>query len=149
MSFYCIFSSFFYIIWLVLFICLGFFATLVNFSLKWRRHHCRWRAVNVDLCSTLMAFEQLGLNIVPHLLWHGASVYNGHFQGPGTLTTFAKRERVELSLPVLSTWVCRGWDSPILSIFEANVLAHRRGLYHLKISTSNSTSLITCKINGL
>jgi hypothetical protein len=30
---------------------------------------------NLDLCSALRAFEQGGIFIVPHLLWHGASVY--------------------------------------------------------------------------
>ena len=29
-----------------------------------------------DLCSALMSFEQWGFFSVPHLLWHGASVYN-------------------------------------------------------------------------
>ena len=30
---------------------------------------------NFDLCSVLMAIEQWGFYSVPHLLWHGASVY--------------------------------------------------------------------------
>ena len=30
---------------------LWFFVPLENFSLIWRRHHCRWRAENFDLCS--------------------------------------------------------------------------------------------------
>jgi hypothetical protein len=30
---------------------------------------------NVGLCSVLRAFEQGGIFIVPHLLWHGASVF--------------------------------------------------------------------------
>jgi hypothetical protein len=29
---------------------------------------------NLDLCSALRAFEQGGIFIMPHLLWHGASV---------------------------------------------------------------------------
>jgi hypothetical protein len=33
---------------------------LKNFSLIWRRHHCRWRAANLSLCSALRAFEQGG-----------------------------------------------------------------------------------------
>ena len=44
---------------------------LENFSLIWRRYHCRWTAVNFDLCSTLMAIEQWGIFNVTHLLWHG------------------------------------------------------------------------------
>ena len=81
------------------------------FSLIWRRHHCRWRAANFYICSALMAIEQWGLFSVPHLLWHGASVYNGHLRGPVTLTPIAERLAVELSLPVLTTKLCRGWDS--------------------------------------
>jgi hypothetical protein len=30
---------------------------------------------NLGLCSALRAFEQGGIFIVPHLLWHGASVF--------------------------------------------------------------------------
>ena len=51
---------------------------------------------------------------MPHLLLRGASVYIGHI---------AERLAVELSLPVFTTKVCRGWDSNIqLSACEANVL---------------------------
>ena len=41
------------------------------------------------------------LTYVPHLPWHGASVYNGHLRGPVTLTPVAEYLAVELSLPVL------------------------------------------------
>ena len=64
-----------------------------------------------DLCSALMAIEQLGFFSMPHLLWHGASIYYGHLRGPVTLTPIAERLALELSLPVFTTWVCRGWDS--------------------------------------
>ena len=40
---------------------------------------------------------------LPHLLWHGASVYNGHLRGTMTLTTIAERLAVEMSLPVFTT----------------------------------------------
>ena len=50
------------------------------------------------LCSTLMAIEQWGFFSVPHLLWHGASVYNGY-----TLDTHTDRLAVELSLPGFKT----------------------------------------------
>jgi hypothetical protein len=43
-----------------------------EFSLIWRRHQCRWRATNLGLCSALRAFEQGGIFIAPHLLWHRA-----------------------------------------------------------------------------
>ena len=48
---------------------------------------------------------------VPHILWHGASDYHGHLRGPLILTSVAERLAVELSLPVLTTKVCRGCDS--------------------------------------
>ena len=38
------------------FVC-GFFVPRENFSLIWRRHHCRWWATNFDLSSALMGFE--------------------------------------------------------------------------------------------
>ena len=86
----------------------GFFCVFVpleNFSLIWRRHHCRWRAAKLDLCATLMAIEQWGFFNVPHLLWHGASVFNGYLRGPVTLIHVPNAERlaVELSLPVFTT----------------------------------------------
>ena len=43
-----------------------------------------WRAANFDRCSVLMAIEQRGFFRVLRLLWHGASVYNGHLRGPVT-----------------------------------------------------------------
>ena len=67
--------------------------------------------VKFDLCSALMAIDQWGFFSVSHLLWHGAYVYNGHLRGPVKLTPIAERLAVELSLPVFTTKVCRGWDS--------------------------------------
>jgi hypothetical protein len=37
---------------------------------------------NLGLCSTLRAFEQGGIFIVPHLLWHGTSVFPVLSKGP-------------------------------------------------------------------
>jgi hypothetical protein len=37
---------------------------------------------NLGLCSALRAFEQGGVFIVPHLLWHGASVFPVSSEGP-------------------------------------------------------------------
>ena len=37
---------------------------------------------NLGLCSALKAFEQGGIFIVPHLLWHGASVFPVSSEGP-------------------------------------------------------------------
>ena len=76
---------------------------LENFSLILRRHHCRWRAANFNLCSSLMVFEQWGFFSMPHLLWHGSSVYNGHLRGPLTLTPIAERLTVKLKIPILTT----------------------------------------------
>ena len=84
-----------------LFICLGLFATLGEFLLIWRRHYYRLRAAHVDLCSALMAIVQWVFFNVPYLLWHGASVYNGHFRWPVPLTPITERLAVVLSLPVL------------------------------------------------
>ena len=69
-----------------LFVCIGFFAPLENFSLICRRHHWRLRAANFDRYSALMAIEQWGFFSVPNLLWQGAYVYNGHLRGPVKLT---------------------------------------------------------------
>ena len=69
-----------------LYVCLGFIVPHEDFSVIWRRHHYRWRAANFDLCLELMAIEQWGFFSVPHLLWHGAFVYNGHLRGPVTHT---------------------------------------------------------------
>ena len=37
---------------------LEFIVPLEKFSLIWRRHHCRLKAANFDLCWALMAIEQ-------------------------------------------------------------------------------------------
>jgi hypothetical protein len=51
------------------------------FTNIWRRPHYRWRVQNLDLCSALRAFEQAGIFTVPHLLWHGATVFPVSFEG--------------------------------------------------------------------
>ena len=55
-----------------------------------------------DISFAPMANEQWGFFSVQHLLWHGASVYNGHLRGPVTFTTVANRLAVELSLPIFT-----------------------------------------------
>ena len=53
-------------------------------------------------CSARMATAQWGFVNVPHLLWHGASLYiHGHFRGPVTLTPVAERLAIKLSLHVV------------------------------------------------
>ena len=115
------------LILLYLFVCLEFFVPLENFSLIWRRYHCRWRAANFDLCSALMVIDQWGFFNVPHLLWRGPSVYNGHLR-PWIITPIAEQLVVELSLSVLTTLVCRGWVSNTQPPACSNPLRHRRGL---------------------
>ena len=55
-------------VFVCLFACLEFIVPLENFSFIRRRHHCRWRTANFDLCSALMAIEQWGFFNVPHAL---------------------------------------------------------------------------------
>ena len=50
-----------------------------------------------------MAIGQLVFISVPALMWHGASVYNGHLQGPVKLTLIAERLAVDMSLPAFAT----------------------------------------------
>ena len=46
--------------------------------------------------------EQWGFFSVPHILWHGASVYNGHLRGPIKLTL----------LPSVWQWSCHRSVAP-------------------------------------
>ena len=78
-----------------------------------------------DLCSALMSIEHWGFFKVPQLLWHGASVYNGHPEGPVTLTHIAERLAAELSLPVFTPSACRSWGSNTQpSTYEVNALTN-------------------------
>ena len=43
---------------------------------------------NLGLCSALRAFEQGGIFIVPHLLWHGTSVFPVSSEGPPLSVAF-------------------------------------------------------------
>ena len=111
-----------------LFFWFGFIVPLENVSLIWRRHHYEWRAAKFYICSALMAS-------VLHLLRHGASVYCGHLQGPLTLTHFAERSAVELSLPVFTTYIGLsrlGFEQPNFSLQNMFVV-------HLKFD-KNETS---------
>ena len=96
---------------LCLFICFEFIVPLENISLIWRRHYCRWRASNHDLCSALMAIEQWGFFNVQHLLWHGPTVYIVHLRGLMTLTPIAERFDSGGVTNWFTTSVCRGRES--------------------------------------
>ena len=87
-----------------LFVCLGFFVPCENFSHIRRRHHCRWRAANLNLCSAPTAIEQWGIFNIPHLqctVTRDIRLYwNGHLRGPVTLAPNAERLAVEQPIPV-------------------------------------------------
>ena len=89
---------------------------LENFSLLWRHRNYK----------TLISIEQWVFFSVPHILWHWASVYNGHHLGLETFTLVAKRLVAELSLLVLKTKVCRGrdWNTLPDSACVANALSN-------------------------
>ena len=80
-----------------------------------------------------MGIEQWGFFSLPHQMWHGTSVYNGHIRGPVTLTPIAERLTVELSLPVLTTLGLSrlGFENPTLRLRDerSNRLRHRSGLW--------------------
>ena len=116
-----------------LFVCMEFIIPLENFSLIWKPHHCRWRSANFDLCSALMAIEQWGFFNVPHLLWHGPTIYNGNFRGPVKLIPVAERLAVELLVNVFMTWVCRDRGSN-------HNLPHASSLDHQDSSTYHRSS---------
>ena len=64
----------------------------------------------LDLCSALKTIEHWGFFSLPHPLWQGLSVYNGHLRRHVTITPIAEHLAVELQLPVFTSKVCRGWD---------------------------------------
>ena len=88
----------------------------------------RWKASNLDLCSALMSIEQWGFFSVPHLLWHVASVYNGHLRGPVTLALIAERLAVELSYMFLRLRSA-GIRTPILNLSLAGRNCHGIGIF--------------------
>ena len=87
-----------------------------------------------ELCSALIAIEQWWFFSVPPL-WHEDSVYNGHLRGPETPKSNAELLAVELSLPVFTTKVYRGWvsDTQPSGNKHYNTLCHRCGKSDLKI----------------
>ena len=77
-------------------------------------------------CLALIAVEQWGFFSVPHLLWHGRTLYNGHLRGPVTLKPVAERLAVELSLPVLTIYVCPDQGS-IPDLPNSTLTLYQRG----------------------
>ena len=97
----------------------------------WGFGDCRWRAANFDLCSASWLLKFFS---VSQLLWHGASVYNGHIRGHVTLTPIAERLAVELSLPVFTTGLSRlGFEHLTfrLRVKRSKPLPNRRGYNHV------------------
>ena len=117
-------STYALVLFVVLFVWLGFNVPLENFSLIWRRHHYRCTASIFDLYSAPMAIEQWGFYSVSHLLWQGASVniYNVHLQKPLTLSSVAERLAVELSIIVFTTYAVA------TGIWTPNLLHAKRSL---------------------
>ena len=128
-----------------LFVCLELIVPLENFSLIWRRHHCRLRAANFDLCSALMAIEQWGFFNVPHQPRHGPTVYYGHLRGPVTLAPNAERGAVTACFNDL------GLSRPGIELrspaYEANALPlrHRGGaVYSTQLKVYMSFDIQYC-----
>ena len=87
--------------------------------------HYWWRAANFDLCLALMAIEQWGFFSVPHLLWHGATVYNGHLWGRVTHTPIDECLAVVLSTCFYDLGLTHSMDLNTLpSAFMAYALTH-------------------------
>ena len=84
---------------LCLFVCLGFFVPLENFSFILRCRLYRWRTANFDLCSALIDIERWGFLNVPYPMWHwnpfimvtSEDIWHSH-------RLVAQRLEVELSL---------------------------------------------------
>ena len=106
-----------------------FIVPLENYSHIWRRHHCRWRAANFDLCSALMAIEQWGFFSVPHLLWHGASIYDGHLRGPVTHPYCRAFGSGAVTICFYDLWLrhCRGRAKKYLSFLAICIVGECRG----------------------
>ena len=85
---------------------------LKNFSLIWRHicHYYGWKAANFDTFGYCVVRVKILLCVL-HLLWYGKFIYNCHLRGPVPLSPIVKCLAVELSQPVLTTYVCHGWDS--------------------------------------
>ena len=52
-------------------------------------HYCRWRAAKFRLT----AFNEGGIFIIPHLLWHGTSVFTVSSEGPPAFSPLLRQAR--------------------------------------------------------
>ena len=112
LQYICSLFRFIFEIWYLfaLFVCLygwDFFVLFENFSFICKRHHYLWRVENFNLCLWECLWDWPMISEIffsmPHTLWHGIYVYNGHCRGPVTLTTVTERLPVDLSLAVLTS----------------------------------------------
>ena len=85
------------------------------------------KAVNFDLCSTLISIEQWGFLNVPHLLWNRPTLHNGHPRGPMTLTLVAERLAGAVTICVYDLGLSQPKIEPRSPACEANV----QPLHHL------------------
>jgi hypothetical protein len=72
-----------------------FYVSLKIFSLKWRCHHCWWRALKF---RPMLGAQGLwaSMNIVLHLLWHGALVFPVSSEGsPHLVASYNTQKDVE------------------------------------------------------
>jgi hypothetical protein len=91
---------------------LRFYAPLKNISLIWRRHHCRWRAAKIRPMLGAQGLWAGGIFIVPHLLWHGTSVFPVSSEGPPHLVAFTTHEGM---------WRIYSNPDPHVGTFNGNV----------------------------
>ena len=86
----------------------------------------------MNLCSALTAIEQWGFFSV---LWHGASVNNGHLWGPVTITPIAERLAVEAVITYFYeldlSWL--GFKHPTGGERCKNRPRHRHGSFSFEI----------------
>ena len=79
-------------------------------SLRWRRHNYNEGLHILPYACELMAIEKRGFfKVFTPTVLRGIR-FNGHIRGSVTITPDAERFAVELSLPVFTTKVYRGWD---------------------------------------
>ena len=81
-----------------------------------------------------MTSEQWCFFSVPHLLWLGASVYNGHLRGPVTLTPIAKRITVEVSQPGLRLRFVAGGIYKYINVASTRVLNHKYTIHQKELN---------------
>ena len=86
-------------VYLKSFICFVYLFEVICLTLDFFTHS-ETSPVPVKGCKFWHMLGTYGHWAVSVLLWHGASVYNGHLQGPVTLTPNAERLPVELWVPV-------------------------------------------------